>query len=123
MVIYSGSISVVKYFRENILDGTVVFTLLFGSELFDDYTGHLAMATMASTEMTSNNDNPEKLQDRFKVRIDRGGRLFLLNCKAHGPRAHCICPCYVYVLWKGKQNGVDSGYFQTTFYTIYSALL
>jgi len=67
MVIYSGSISVVKYFRDNILDGTVVFTLLFGSELFEDYIGHLAMATMASTEMTSDNDNPEKLQDRLKV--------------------------------------------------------
>ena len=77
MVIYNGSISVVKYFRDNILDGTVVFTLLFRSELFEDYIGHLAMATMASTEMTSDNDNPEKLQDRLKVRIDRGGRLFL----------------------------------------------
>jgi len=58
MVIYSGSISVVKYFRDNILDGTVVFTLLFRSELFEDYIGHLAMATMASTEMTTDNDNP-----------------------------------------------------------------
>jgi hypothetical protein len=65
--IYSGSISIVKYFRDNILDGTVVFTLLFGSELFEDYIGHLAMATMASTEMTSDTDNPEKLQDRLKV--------------------------------------------------------
>ena len=67
MVIYNGTISVVKYFRDNILDGTVVFTLLFRSELFEDYIGHLAMATMASTEMTSDNDNPEKLQDRLKV--------------------------------------------------------
>ena len=58
MVLYNGSISVVKYFRDNILDGTVFFTLLFGSELFDDYIGHLAMATMASTEMTTDNDNP-----------------------------------------------------------------
>jgi len=66
MVLYNGSISVVKYFRDNILDGTVFFTLLFGSELFEDYIGHLAMATMASTEMTSDNDNPEKLQDRLK---------------------------------------------------------
>ena len=77
MVLYNGSISVVKYFSDNILDDTVVFTLLFGSELFEDYIGHLAMATMASTEMTSDNDNPEKLQDRLKVRIDRGGGLFL----------------------------------------------
>ncbi|RLM78143.1 chaperone protein dnaJ 10 [Panicum miliaceum] len=52
--------------RDNILDGTVVFTLLFGSELFEDYIGHLAMATMASTEMTSDIDDPEKLQDRLK---------------------------------------------------------
>jgi hypothetical protein len=65
--IYSGSISIAEYFRDNILDGTVVFTLLFGSELFEDYIGHLAMATMASTEMTSDNDNPEKLQDRLRV--------------------------------------------------------
>jgi len=34
------------------------FTLLFESELFEDYIGHLAMATMASTEMTTDNDNP-----------------------------------------------------------------
>jgi hypothetical protein len=56
------------FFRDNILDGAVVFTLLFGSELFEDYIGHLAMATMASSEMASgDNDNPEKLQDRLKV--------------------------------------------------------
>ena len=58
MVLYNGSISVVKYFSDNILDGTVVFTLLFRSELFEDYIGHLAMASMASTEMTTDNDNP-----------------------------------------------------------------
>ncbi|KAK3154357.1 hypothetical protein QOZ80_2BG0189480 [Eleusine coracana subsp. coracana] len=52
--------------RDNILDGTVVFTLLFGSELFEDYIGSLAMATMASSKLTSDNDNPEKLQDRLK---------------------------------------------------------
>ncbi|KAM0860525.1 hypothetical protein ACQ4PT_046501 [Festuca glaucescens] len=53
--------------RDNILDGAVLFTLLFGSELFENYVGHLAMATMASSEMASaDNDNPEKLQDRLK---------------------------------------------------------
>jgi hypothetical protein len=49
------------------LDGTVVFTLLFGSELFEDYISHLAMATMASSKLTSDKDNPKKLQDRLKV--------------------------------------------------------
>ncbi|KAF7109148.1 hypothetical protein CFC21_109450 [Triticum aestivum] len=53
--------------RDNILDGALVFTLLFGSELFEDYIGHLAMATMASSEMASgDNGSAEKLQDRLK---------------------------------------------------------
>ncbi|KAM3211224.1 hypothetical protein ACQJBY_064802 [Aegilops geniculata] len=53
--------------RDNILDGALVFTLLFGSELFEDYIGHLAMATMASSEMaSSDNGSAEKLQDRLK---------------------------------------------------------
>ncbi|KAJ8476450.1 hypothetical protein OPV22_020177 [Ensete ventricosum] len=53
--------------RENMLDGTAIFTLLFGSELFEDYIGHLAVASMASTELTSENGSPEKLQDRMKA--------------------------------------------------------
>jgi hypothetical protein len=53
--------------RDNILDGIVVFTFLFMSELFEDYISNLAIATMASSEVTSDNDNPEKLQDRLKV--------------------------------------------------------
>jgi hypothetical protein len=53
--------------RDNILDGIVVFTFLFMSELFEDYTSNLAIATMASSELTGDNDNPEKLQDRLKV--------------------------------------------------------
>jgi hypothetical protein len=53
--------------RDNILDGIVVFTFLFRSELFADYISNLAIATMTSSEVTSDNDNPEKLQDRLKV--------------------------------------------------------
>lgn len=60
------------------LDATAVFTILFGSELFEDYIGHLAVATMASSELASSdltgeNDGPEKLQDRLKAR-------FFLRC-------------------------------------------
>ena len=51
------------------LDGAVVFTLLFGSDLFEDYIGNLAMAVMASSEMANDSDNSEKLQDRLKVLI------------------------------------------------------
>ncbi|WOL02370.1 chaperone protein dnaJ 10 [Canna indica] len=53
--------------RENMLDATAIFTLLFGSEIFEDYIGHLAVASMASSELTSENDSPEKLQDRLKA--------------------------------------------------------
>ncbi|XP_038989455.1 chaperone protein dnaJ 10 isoform X2 [Phoenix dactylifera] len=76
--------------RENMLDATAVFTLLFGSELFEDYIGHLAVASMASTELTSENDNPLKLQDRLKaIQREREEKLakFLrdfLNLYVHG---------------------------------------
>ncbi|KAJ8541579.1 hypothetical protein K7X08_002395 [Anisodus acutangulus] len=52
--------------RETMLDPTAVFALLFGSELFEDYIGHLAVALMASSELVSENDNPEKVHDRLK---------------------------------------------------------
>ncbi|CAK9187715.1 unnamed protein product [Ilex paraguariensis] len=51
--------------RETMLDPTAVFALLFGSELFEDYIGHLSMASMASCEIES--DNPDKLHERLKA--------------------------------------------------------
>lgn len=53
--------------RETMLDPTAVFALLFGSELFEDYIGHLAVASMASSELTSANDNSEEVHNRLKV--------------------------------------------------------
>lgn len=53
--------------RETMLDPTAVFALLFGSELFEDYVGHLAVASMASSELTGESDNPERLNDRLKA--------------------------------------------------------
>ncbi|CAN4121157.1 unnamed protein product [Withania somnifera] len=62
--------------RETMLDPTAVFALLFGSELFEDYIGHLAVASMASSELVSENDNPEKVHDRLKgVQKDREEKL------------------------------------------------
>lgn len=49
------------------LDPMAVFALLFGSELFEDYTGHLAVASMASSELAVESDNPEKLHERLKA--------------------------------------------------------
>lgn len=49
------------------LDPMAVFALLFGSELFEDYIGHLAVASMASSELAGENDKPENLHDKLKV--------------------------------------------------------
>lgn len=49
------------------LDPMAVFALLFGSELFDDYVGHLAVASMASSEITDENENPDKLHEKLKA--------------------------------------------------------
>lgn len=49
------------------LDPTAVFALLFGSELFEDYIGHLAVASMASSELAGESENPEKLHNKLKA--------------------------------------------------------
>ncbi|CAL5414634.1 unnamed protein product [Camellia sinensis] len=53
--------------RDTMLDPTAVFALLFGSELFEDYIGHLAVASMASSELASECDNPETLHEKLKA--------------------------------------------------------
>ncbi|KAM7518756.1 hypothetical protein LguiB_017718 [Lonicera macranthoides] len=59
----------VSTYRESMLDPTAVFALLFGSELFEDYVGHLAVASMASSELANESDNPETLHDKLKARL------------------------------------------------------
>ncbi|CAL5207343.1 unnamed protein product [Lathyrus oleraceus] len=57
-----------------------VFALLFGSELFEDYVGHLAVASMASSELA---DESEDLQEKLKaVQKEREEKLarFLKDC-------------------------------------------
>ncbi|KAM5562516.1 chaperone protein dnaJ 10 [Rosa sericea] len=53
--------------RETMLDPTAVFAFLFGSELFEDYIGHLAVASMASSQLAGEGDNPEKVHDKLKA--------------------------------------------------------
>ncbi|GMJ14795.1 hypothetical protein like AT1G77020 [Hibiscus trionum] len=53
--------------RDTMLDPTAVFALLFGSELFEDYIGHVAVASMASSELANETDNPEELNDKLKA--------------------------------------------------------
>ncbi|CAO2834265.1 unnamed protein product [Amaranthus hypochondriacus] len=53
--------------KESMLDPTAVFALLFGSELFEDYIGHLAVASMASSASISEHDNPERINEKLKA--------------------------------------------------------
>ncbi|CAL9240952.1 unnamed protein product [Arabidopsis halleri] len=53
--------------KETMVDPTAVFALLFGSELFEDYIGHLAVASMASTQMASEIETPDQFQDKLKA--------------------------------------------------------
>lgn len=55
------------HYREAMLDPMSVFALLFGSELFEDYIGHLAVASMASSEFVGESDYPEKMNDKLKA--------------------------------------------------------
>uniref|UniRef100_A0A1D1ZIN8 Chaperone protein dnaJ 10 n=1 Tax=Anthurium amnicola TaxID=1678845 RepID=A0A1D1ZIN8_9ARAE len=76
--------------REAMLDSTAIFTLLFGSELFEDYIGHLTVAAMVSSELASEGDSSEKLHDRLKaLQKEREEKLTrflkdLLNKYVHG---------------------------------------
>ncbi|KAG4954462.1 hypothetical protein AAZX31_14G144400 [Glycine max] len=53
--------------RETMLDPMAVFALLFGSELFEDYIGHLAVASMASSELADGTEDPDKLNEKLKA--------------------------------------------------------
>ncbi|KAE9616238.1 putative DNAJ-containing protein [Lupinus albus] len=53
--------------RETMLDPSAVFALLFGSELFEDYIGHLAVASMVSSELDDENEDPDKLHEKLKT--------------------------------------------------------
>ncbi|CAN8275602.1 unnamed protein product [Cochlearia groenlandica] len=55
--------------KETMVDPTAVFALLFGSELFEDYIGHLAVASMASStqQMSSEIENYDHVHDKIKA--------------------------------------------------------
>ncbi|CAI0625377.1 unnamed protein product [Linum tenue] len=55
--------------EELMLDPTAVLALLFGSELFEDYIGHLSVASMASSELAAETENPDKLHENLKNSI------------------------------------------------------
>lgn len=61
----NGSLS----FSDSIIDPAAIFAMLFGSELFEEYIGQLAMASMASLDIFSEGErfDPKKLQEKMRV--------------------------------------------------------
>ncbi|XP_010932193.2 chaperone protein dnaJ 10 isoform X2 [Elaeis guineensis] len=54
---------------EQIIDPAAIFAMLFGSELFEDYIGQLAMASMASLDILTEGEqvDAKKLQEKMRV--------------------------------------------------------
>ncbi|MCO5571183.1 hypothetical protein L7F22_024917 [Adiantum nelumboides] len=58
--------------NDTMLDPTVVFGMLFGSELFEEYIGQLAMASMASMDITEDRVRvQQKIKDLQKEREEK----------------------------------------------------
>ncbi|KAK3043670.1 hypothetical protein RJ639_000086 [Escallonia herrerae] len=89
--------------RDTMLDPTAVFALLFGSELFEDFIGHLAVASMASSELAGENDNPEKLNDRLSREKEKKG--LHKNSKVLFTNMFVVTKKDSYVMLNPRQNG------------------
>ena len=57
------------HFSDAIIDPAAIFAMLFGSELFEEYIGQLAMASMASMDIFTDGEDfdAKKLQEKMKV--------------------------------------------------------
>lgn len=57
------------YCSEAIIDPAAIFAMLFGSELFEEYIGQLAMASMASLDIFTEGEqfDAKKLQEKMRV--------------------------------------------------------
>ena len=59
----------VNPFRDSIIDPAAIFAMLFGSELFEEYIGQLAMTSMASMDVFTEGEelDTKKLQEKMRV--------------------------------------------------------
>ena len=70
LLLFSDNISKAPFLcREAIIDPAAIFAMLFGSELFEEYIGELAMASMASLDIFTEGEqfDAKKLQEKMRV--------------------------------------------------------
>ena len=60
------------------IDPTAVFGMLFGSELFEDYIGQLALASLATIDIEEDSEDPEVRKQRIQEKIKVCILLYLL---------------------------------------------
>lgn len=65
---------------EAIIDPAAIFAMLFGSELFEEYIGQLAMASMASLDIFTEGEqfDAKKLQEKMRVQLLNISYLYFL---------------------------------------------
>ncbi|XP_040994155.1 chaperone protein dnaJ 10-like isoform X2 [Juglans microcarpa x Juglans regia] len=68
MYFESDVVCVFLYYIEAIIDPAAIFAMLFGSELFEEYIGQLAMASMASLDIFTEGEqfDTKKLQEKMR---------------------------------------------------------
>lgn len=67
---YSYPCVIALSYSDAIIDPAAIFAMLFGSELFEDYIGQLAMASMASMDISTEEQfDAKKLQEKMRVYI------------------------------------------------------
>jgi hypothetical protein len=57
------------------VDPSAVFGMVFGSELFEEYVGQLALASLASVEIEDVSQDPEVQKQRIREKL----KVYLFN--------------------------------------------